>query len=403
MALRGTLSDFGIADIFQLVGHQTKTGVLLLKNRDQEVRISFVDGNVVKAIKSSRDRADLLGNIMVRARVLTNEQLDDALSIQQRTMRRLGDILTEKRYVDLETLRQFTRLQTSETIYRLFVWESGTYEFTATDSIDHDPITQAPIRAEEILMEAFRMIDEWPSVRKVIPSNGMTLFVVKQIPAPKGVSADEGDDLLSGLDDAFDAMESGAGGDDDDDDDDEVGKTARIVFSIVTDGCSVQDVIDLSRVGEFEACKSLMRLIDQGYLRVEHPQDAFDEASRLSFRDVVQVVPLVVARVAAYAVLAVLVAGALRLVESGSVHPWSGERALLVRTSAWSETLARVHQSKLESALRVHRLRTGAAATALTDVVSAGILDESGLSGPDETLWVYDARNPGSPVARPFR
>ncbi len=37
MALRGTLGDFGISDIFQLVGHQTKTGVLLLKSKDIEV------------------------------------------------------------------------------------------------------------------------------------------------------------------------------------------------------------------------------------------------------------------------------------------------------------------------------------------------------------------------------
>ena len=48
MALRGTLGDFGIADIFQLVGHQQKTGILLLKNRELEVRIYFVEGNVVK-------------------------------------------------------------------------------------------------------------------------------------------------------------------------------------------------------------------------------------------------------------------------------------------------------------------------------------------------------------------
>ena len=30
MALKGTLKDFGIADIFQLIGHQSKTGVLTL-------------------------------------------------------------------------------------------------------------------------------------------------------------------------------------------------------------------------------------------------------------------------------------------------------------------------------------------------------------------------------------
>ena len=402
MALRGTLSDFGIADIFQLVGHQTKTGILLLRNRDQDVRISFVEGNVVKAVKASRDRADLLGNIMVRARVLTNEQLDDALSIQQRTMRRLGDVLVEKRYVDLDTLRQFTRLQTTETIYRLFVWESGTYEFTASDNVDHDPVTQAPIRAEEILMEAFRMIDEWPSVRKVIPSNGMTIFHVKSLPPPKAAAADDGDDLLSGLDDAFDSMESG-GGDDDDDDDDDVGKTARLVFSIVTDGCSVQDVIDLSRVGEFEACKSLMSLVEQGYLRVEHPKDVYDDADRPTFRDVVRVVALVFARVLAYAVLALVVGGTLRLVEGGAVQPWSSERATVVRTSAWNNSLAATHHKKLETALRVHRLQTGAPAKTLGDVVTSEILTEDGLAGPFETPWVFDEGNPDSPVARPFR
>ena len=32
MALSGTLKDFGIADILQLIGHQTKTGRLTLKS-----------------------------------------------------------------------------------------------------------------------------------------------------------------------------------------------------------------------------------------------------------------------------------------------------------------------------------------------------------------------------------
>ena len=52
MSLRGTLGDFGIADIFQLIGHQAKTGVLNLKDREVEVRIYFVEGSVVKAEQS---------------------------------------------------------------------------------------------------------------------------------------------------------------------------------------------------------------------------------------------------------------------------------------------------------------------------------------------------------------
>ena len=49
MALSGTLKDFGIADILQLIGQQTKTGQLHLKAKDQEVHIAFKDGNIVRA------------------------------------------------------------------------------------------------------------------------------------------------------------------------------------------------------------------------------------------------------------------------------------------------------------------------------------------------------------------
>ena len=42
MALSGTLKDFGIADILQLIGHQTKTGKLVLKNGPEEVDVLFV-------------------------------------------------------------------------------------------------------------------------------------------------------------------------------------------------------------------------------------------------------------------------------------------------------------------------------------------------------------------------
>src|SRR5687768_17789286 len=111
MALRGTLGDFGLPDIFQLVGHQQKTGVLLLKDRELEVKIYFVEGNVVKAEQASRASPDRLGNIMVRAGVISEAQLESALSTQQRTLRRLGDILIEMNACDRATLKEMARLQ----------------------------------------------------------------------------------------------------------------------------------------------------------------------------------------------------------------------------------------------------------------------------------------------------
>ena len=113
MALSGTLKDFGIADILQLIGHQTKTGRLVLKSGNDEVEVFFIDGNVVFASEKQRNSKNLLGSLLLRAELLSKEQLDEALSTQQRTLKRLGDILVELNAVTAAQLAQMMRLQTT--------------------------------------------------------------------------------------------------------------------------------------------------------------------------------------------------------------------------------------------------------------------------------------------------
>src|SRR5207249_12229285 len=130
MALSGTLKDFGIADILQLIGHQTKTGRLVLKSGGEEVEVFFIDGSVVFASETTRKSANLLGNLLLRAELVSKEQLDEALGAQQRTLKRLGDILIENQIVSQAQLAQMMRLQTTETLYKLFGWKNGSYEFS---------------------------------------------------------------------------------------------------------------------------------------------------------------------------------------------------------------------------------------------------------------------------------
>src|SRR3989440_5899859 len=122
MALSGTLKDFGIADILQLIGHQTKTGRLTLKTGGDEVEVYFIDGNVVFASEKARDSKDLLGSLLLRAELLSKERLDDALSTQQRTLKRLGDILLASAAVTRPQLAQMMRLPSTQTLYTLFSW-----------------------------------------------------------------------------------------------------------------------------------------------------------------------------------------------------------------------------------------------------------------------------------------
>ncbi len=65
MALKGTLKDFGIAEILQLIGQQAKRGVLHLESRDEAIHITMADGNVVRAESAGRKAREKLGTLLV--------------------------------------------------------------------------------------------------------------------------------------------------------------------------------------------------------------------------------------------------------------------------------------------------------------------------------------------------
>ena len=53
MALEGTLRDFSLADIFQLIGLQRKTGVLTLRSKEDTVTVTFLDVDEIAAALAS--------------------------------------------------------------------------------------------------------------------------------------------------------------------------------------------------------------------------------------------------------------------------------------------------------------------------------------------------------------
>src|SRR5450432_2262849 len=105
MALEGTLKDFSLADIFQLIGLQRKTGVLTLRGPEDTVSVTFLDGKVVGADSLNRKLETRLGHVLIRSGTLTNEQLSRALEIQKETLQRLGFILTHYGIVSSDALK----------------------------------------------------------------------------------------------------------------------------------------------------------------------------------------------------------------------------------------------------------------------------------------------------------
>ena len=377
MALTGTLKDFGIAEILQLIGQQAKSGVLHLESKDDEIHIAIADGSVVRAESAGRKARERLGNMLVRAELITREELDYALDLQKRSLRRLGDILVELGFVSKADLKEMTALQTTETVYRLFHWKSGTYAFEPGD-VEWDRDTVVPLRAESVLMEGFRQVDEWPVIRKKITSTAMTFERLRDLGPDRAVAAG-GDDV----DSAFDALgerEEKKG------EFATLGPKERRVHALAEPGRTVERIVDLARLGEFEVCKALLNLSNLGYLRPIPPARrtavvgayAHDGWARLRVAGT---------RVVATVALAAALAG---------IAYWVDERGLLlrgdaetVRDNAPERFLARYQLARLKSALEVYRLERGEYPAALDALVDAGLAARRDLRYPWPADWYY--------------
>jgi hypothetical protein len=262
VALQGTLEDFGIADIFQLIGQQQKTGILVLNQKGNVVHINFRDGFIVSAEVQNRDQSERLGQMMVHAGLINVQQLDSALDIQRKTLQKLGAILTERQFIKKSELDEFIYLQTKETIFKLFRWRAGTYQFHQQEVRSTSEFFQ-PISAEHILMDGFRIIDEWPSIRKKIGSFANVFEIIPGTYTPFESLARP--DLDQDLDVAFSSFEEGQA---------PAGLPERLppngerVFELIDGKRDVKTIIAYSRLGEFDSCQALALLIDRGIIRL---------------------------------------------------------------------------------------------------------------------------------------
>lgn len=377
MALKGTLKDFGIADILQLIGQQQKTGSLILKNKDDTVQVGFKDGSIVKAEASNRKRKDLIGNMLVRAEVITEAQLNMALETQKRTLKRLGDVLISTKIITAEKFRAMVNLQLTETLFKLFGWKTGTYEFEIGD-VEYDQDSITPLRAESVLMEGFRMVDEWPVVRKTINSYEMTFETIKPLPPPAVVA----DAFDAALDDAFAEKKK----DENKGEFKSIGDSERKVYGLIKQGRDVRRLIDLSCLGEFETCKALLNLVNLGYANAIKPtgkSELLGPTSSLLER---------LGGVALRVMVSILVLAALALVFSQANLEglsFSTGPTASYADPATQRFVSRAQLTRIEAAIDVYRLEKGYVPEKLDALVEVGLLKGEDIKYPWKEPYYY--------------
>lgn len=384
MALAGTLKDFSLADIFQLIALQKKTGYLTLRNPADVVTVTFMEGTVVGAESLNKRIEDRLGHVLVKTGRITKEELAKALEIQKETLQRLGYILVAEKFVDPQSLRAALSIQMQQTIFRLFRWKDGDYNFEPRDSVEYDRENVSPMAAESILMEGIRMLDEWPLIEKKIPSFDR---VFEKIPLPvppileHRVETAITDDGLGFLGVA--KKDAGPKSD--------VEATAvrlsqeeMAAYQHVNGVFTVQEIIDRAGLNEFETCKALFELFNRNLIRPAVP--GLEQVAVREKKGFLITLPLGEYLVPIFWGWIALSIALLPLHPLDHL-PWGAGRGDLER----DVILKRESLQRVAYAIQVFQIRNGRLPNTLEELARGGYMPMRNLSDPEGIPLFYQA------------
>src|SRR5215471_2805678 len=367
MGLEGTLRVFSLTDIFQVLGLQRKSGVLTVEGEDDTVTISFLGGQVVSAESAALRLENRIGNLLVRAGRIEEADLARILEVQKETQQRLGFLLIRERMVTPDDLKEALRLQIFRIVFSCFRWTDGRFRFTQEGAIDYDADHMAPVPTESILMEAAQMLDEWPMLEKKVRSRDI---VFRRAPGVENLR------LIHGGDEAGEGILA-------------VSRPEAETWKWVDGRNNVADILERAFLSDFDVYKGLADLIDRNLIvegRALRPATAAHAPVRRH------------ERMTAGALLLWAVLLGMALLASWLVprNPWNISLEQPARgreaASVWkSVSLSRL--VALERAVRVFYDSTGQYPRSLEDLVVAGIANERLLFDPYGRPYRYILRS----------
>ncbi|NIQ37165.1 MAG: DUF4388 domain-containing protein [Proteobacteria bacterium] len=361
MGLQGSLKDFRITEIIQLIGQQFKTGVFHVESGKKVVQIFFLDGLMVHVSANYRSKGDLLGEILLKARKISQEDKERVLKIQEETLQYTGEILVELKLLTEEEIVRVISTQVYETIYDLFSWKDGNFRFEPQTVESYKKISIA-LSPEHVLLNVLRMIDEWPEIEARISS----LYVVFQKVKP--LSKEPG----------------------------KISPEQQLVYELTDGQVTLEEIIDRSLLGKFNACEAMVGLWDQGYVeRVSTRTPGFTRmmGARVGLGSFARI-PAVLCSAMILTVGVILFLFIKPAVFSDA--PLGGTTVSLPNSF-----LRQVASERIQKALTVYYLENGEYPESLESLIKLGLLTADDTHLQDGRPFRYNRRQQGGYTLRP--
>ncbi len=252
MALNGSIKEFGLTEIFELLFQQQKEGMLTMTREKETVVVLFKEGKIVQA--DTKDHDEALLKRLDQAALLTNDQAGIIRYRAAKGKQSIESLLIELEFIAESEMMRLSKLFTEECLFGLFHWDSGEYQFEQ-QKVTYNSKLITPLETQFFLMEGVRQIDEWPSLLKKIPSR-LTIFEDISEPDSEQNSQEAGEETpaLSESDDPFASFaELG----------DKVEKNDPWLLERVAKGQSVQQMIDQAKMNSFSVYQGLVALLKE--------------------------------------------------------------------------------------------------------------------------------------------
>ena len=195
--LQGSLNEFGLLEVLQMMDFGGMTGAIHLKQQSTE-RIGIVyfhDGKLAGC--SELDPGALtLGDILQQLGMAHSQHIARAFSMQMQDPfgKRIGERLIEMGVISNEHLREALRTKALWTARELALWKEGTYEFVPSPVAQSKsilPYGEDALNLEVmgVMMEMVRYSDEWEQLKAYFPQGMQTVLQVVPI-IPRAMQVD---------------------------------------------------------------------------------------------------------------------------------------------------------------------------------------------------------------------
>lgn len=235
MPIKGNLETFYMSSLLQMLNYDRKTGKLIIKCESNEVQIFIHEGDIVFATETQK--TNRLGELLKNNGIISQQVLDECLALSRKNKHGLGKTLVKEGYISLDKLNAFLLKQAENTVYNVFLWETGEFEYYDMD-LNLKGVVGNKLNTMNILLEASRRIDEVGVLKKQIPSEKAILKI-------SGNTKDSGEIKLNADEWRF--------------------------LSMIDGKSTVRQVFDKSGFDDFTGYKILNSLISSARVEITHP------------------------------------------------------------------------------------------------------------------------------------